>query len=169
MQDTEYPVRTDSRYYTDRRKELEAARKVLLDHTQDAKRRHIDDLMGVIAEWKEDLGNDSNDVNVPWESLVPSAFSDADREPRIHNNASIKWQVTGDRGVEVWMKIEQRKQVLFKLLLGHIGEEIGTTYDSLKSLLIQEIQYGNGQANSKITISGYSQRSIGGDFGPSRD
>ena len=76
---------------------------------------------------------------------------DADKQPGLHSRGSIRWQVSGDHGIEVRMEIEQREEVLFKSLLEHIGGEIGTTYASLKRLLIQEIQDGSGQANSKIT------------------
>ena len=140
MGETEFPLRTDKRYYAQRIREFNATKSVLGNRAHssqdtiaaEAQQEHFEDLLSLAQEWKEHLVFDVDDDILVQDSLLPSSFSKADADIGWHTGLPLVWLVGHDGDVEVWMPVERRAR-LFPALIEHLPSEVGDTYEALKS------------------------------------
>ena len=127
MGETEFPLRTDKRYYAQRIREFNATKSVLGNRTHssqdtiaaEAQQAHFEDLLTVTKRWQECLVFDVGDSIYVRESKVPSSFSKADGEVGAHTAGQL-----------VWLAVERRHR-LFGALLEHLSHDVAATYQSI--------------------------------------
>ena len=161
MGETEFPLRTDKRYYAQRIREFNATKAVLgnrVHSSQDtiaaeAQQAHFEDLLTVTKRWQECLVFDVGDSIYVRESKVPSSFSKADGEVGAHTAGPLVWLVGHDGQVEVWLAVERRHR-LFGALLEHLSHDVADTYQSIKDEIQDAIAEMMESQAERISVTG---------------
>jgi hypothetical protein len=160
MGETEFPLRTDKRYYAQRIREFNATKSVLGNRTHssqdtiaaEAQQAHFEDLLTVTKRWQECLVFDVGDSIYVRESKVPSSFSKADGEVGAHTAGPLVWLVGHDGQVEVWMAVERRHR-LFGALLEHLSHDVAATYQSIKDKIRDAITEMTESQAARISLT----------------
>jgi len=160
MGETEFPLRTDKRYYAQRIREFNATKSVLGNRTHssqdtiaaEAQQAHFEDLLTVTKRWQECLVFDVGDSIYVQESKVPSSFSKADGEVGAHRAGPLVWLVGHDGQVEVWMAVERRHR-LFGALLEHLSHDVAATYQSIKDKIRDAITEMTESQAARISLT----------------
>ena len=161
MGETEFPLRTDKRYYAQRIREFNATKSVLGNRAHssqdtiasEAQREHFDDLLSLAREWKEHLVFDVGDDILVQDSLLPSSFSKADGEIGAHTAGPLVWMVGHDGQVEVWMALERRER-LFGALLEHLSHDVADTYQAIKTEIRDALTQMMESQAARISVTG---------------
>jgi len=161
MGETEFPLRTDKRYYAQRIREFNATKSVLGNRTHssqdtiaaEAQQAHFEDLLTVTKRWQECLVFDVGDSIYVQESKVPSSFSKADGEVGAHTAGPLVWMVGHDGQVDVWMALERRER-LFGALLEHLPHDVADTYQSIKDKIQDAITEIMESQAERISVTG---------------
>jgi len=160
MGETEFPLRTDKRYYAQRIREFNATKSVLGNRTHssqdtiaaEAQQAHFEDLLTVTKRWQECLVFDVGDSIYVRESKVPSSFSKADGEVGAHTAGQLVWLVGHDGQVEVWLAVERRHR-LFGALLEHLSHDVAATYQSIKDKIRDAITEMTESQAARISLT----------------
>ena len=161
MGETEFPLRTDKRYYAQRIREFNATKSVLGNRVHlsqdtiaaEAQQAHFEDLLTVTKRWQECLVFDVGDSIYVQESKVPSSFSKADGDIGAHTAGPLVWLVGHDGQVDVWMALERRER-LFGALLEHLPHDVADTYQSIKDEIRDAITEMMESQASRISVTG---------------
>ena len=161
MGETEFPLRTDKRYYAQRIREFNATKAVLgnrVNSRQDtiaaeAQQEHLEDLLSLAREWKEHLVFDVGDAILVQESKVPSSFFKGDGTAGWHEKGPIVWLGGHDGQVEVWMALERRAR-LFGALLEHLPSDGAETYQAIKDEIRDAITEMMESQAARISVPG---------------
>jgi hypothetical protein len=149
MGETEFPLRTDKRYYAQRIREFNATKSVLGNRTHssqdtiaaEAQQAHFEDLLTVTKRWQECLVFDVGDSIYVRESKVPSSFSKADGEVGAHTAGQL-----------VWLAVERRHR-LFGALLEHLSHDVAATYQSIKDKIRDAITEMTESQAARISLT----------------
>ena len=150
MGETEFPLRTDKRYYAQRIREFNATKSVLGNRTHssqdtiaaEAQQAHFEDLLTVTKRWQECLVFDVGDSIYVQESKVPSSFSKADGEVGAHTAGQL-----------VWLAVERRHR-LFGALLEHLSHDVAATYQSIKDKIRDALTQMMETQAARISVTG---------------
>ena len=161
MGETEFPLRTDKRYYAQRIRKFNATKSVLGNRTHssqdtiaaEAQQAHFEDLLTVTKRWQECLVFDVGDSIYVQESKVPSSFSKAGGDIGAHTAGPLVWLVGHDGQVEVWMALERRHR-LFGALLEHLPSDAAETYQSIKDKIRDALTQMMETQAARISVTG---------------
>ena len=163
LQETEFPLRKDTRYFRQRRREFDAAKRVLGDSRPaqmdplviQARRKHFEDLLDVAKAWNKAMIWNVGDTVIVNECKVPTNFTKENRAVGRQSKGPLVWGIGRHGDVEVWLGIE-RSENMFARLLDHLPADVVEAYSSLKSNLAQAIKSDSGRSDTDIVNSVFS-------------
>ncbi len=157
-----FPYRMDNRFVRARRKELEAAKKVVGAKTptgreplvSEAQRKHTEDLLELAREFRHDLVVDTGDTYMVEDSLLPGYIGYGAGELGWHQWGPLVWFVGHEAEVEVWLAVERRKEFLFTLLMEHLPSDLQDTYKAIKAQYAEAIKKFVVHPRGNVSIPG---------------
>ena len=117
----------------------------------EARRKHFDDLLAVVRDWKGDLVSDVVDPVFGPALMIPSSFGEAESEIGEHRRGQLVWRIDREDDVEVWLAVE-RTNPLFNLLLEHLAPGVFETFQALKSKIVAGIKQSMKTPTTDVSV-----------------